>query len=393
MAISVVMPALEMAQETGKLISWLKKEGDAVAKGEPLLEIETDKAVMEVESPGDGVLAGVKAQAGAEVQVGRTIAWIVKPGETAPADEAQVESGRKIAASVTSSSGASVAGVVPALASRDVRISPKARRLAAEKGVDLASVTGTWPGGEILGADILAAAGRAEEPVAPRAESLSPIARLMAERTAQSWTTIPHFVVARDVDATALNQARLELGPAVERRGAALSHTDLLVALVARVLARHRLMNASWTGDGVRQNAEINVGIAVAVREGVVAPVIARADQATLGEIAGQREELVERARGGKLRPPDLNGATFTVSNLGIFGVDAFSAIIVPPQAAILAIGRIADRVVAVDGQVVIRPMMTLTLSCDHRVVDGARAAEFLRDLDQAVVNPQAWLG
>jgi pyruvate dehydrogenase E2 component (dihydrolipoamide acetyltransferase) len=393
MAISVVMPALEMAQETGKLISWLKKEGDAVAKGEPLLEIETDKAVMEVESPGDGVLAGVKAQAGAEVQVGRTIAWIVKPGETAPADEAQVESGRKIAASVTSSSGASVAGVVPALASRDVRISPKARRLAAEKGVDLASVTGTGPGGEILGADILAAAGRAEEPVAPRAESLSPIARLMAERTAQSWTTIPHFVVARDVDATALNQARLELGPAVERRGAALSHTDLLVALVARVLARHRLMNASWTGDGVRQNAEINVGIAVAVREGVVAPVIARADQATLGEIAGQREELVERARGGKLRPPDLNGATFTVSNLGIFGVDAFSAIIVPPQAAILAIGRIADRVVAVDGQVVIRPMMTLTLSCDHRVVDGARAAEFLRDLDQAVVNPQAWLG
>ena len=393
MAISVVMPALEMAQETGKLISWLKKEGDAVAKGEPLLEIETDKAVMEVESPGDGVLAGVKAQPGAEVPVGRTIAWIVKPGETAPADEAQVESGRKIAASVTSSSGASFAGGVAAPASRDVRISPKARRLAAEKGVDLASVTGTGPGGEILGADILAAAGRAEGPVAPRAESLSPIARLMAERTAQSWTTVPHFFVARDVDATALNQARLELGPAVERRGAALSHTDLLVALVARVLARHRPMNASWTGDGVRQNAEINVGIAVAVREGVVAPVIARADQATLGEIAEQREELVERARGGKLRPPDLNGATFTVSNLGMFGVDAFSAIIVPPQAAILAIGRIADRVVAVDGQVVIRPMMTLTLSCDHRVVDGARAAEFLRDLDQAVANPQAWLG
>ena len=393
MAISVVMPALEMAQETGKLISWLKKEGDAVAKGEPLLEIETDKAVMEVESPGDGVLAGVRARAGAEVPVGRTIAWIVKPGETAPADEAQVESGRKIAASVTSSSGASVAGGVAAPASRDVRISPKARRLAAEKGVDLASVTGTGPGGEILGADILAAAGRAEGPVAPRAESLSPIASLMAERTAQSWTTVPHFFVARDVDATALNQARLELGPAVERRGAALSHTDLLVALVARVLARHRPMNASWTGDGVRQNAEINVGIAVAVREGVVAPVIARADQATLGEIAGQREELVERARGGKLRPPDLNGATFTVSNLGMFGVDAFSAISVPPQAAILAIGRIADRVVAVDGQVVIRPMMTLTLSCDHRVVDGARAAEFLRDLDQAVGNPQAWLG
>jgi pyruvate dehydrogenase E2 component (dihydrolipoamide acetyltransferase) len=215
----------------------------------------------------------------------------------------------------------------------------------------------------------------------------------MAERTAQSWTTVPHFFVIRDVDATALNRARQELGPAVEQRGAALSHTDLLVALVARVLVRHRQMNASWTGDGVRQNADINVGIAVAVREGVVAPVIAHADQATLGEIAGQREELVERARGGKLRPADLNGATFTISNLGMFGVDAFSAIIVPPQAAILAIGRIAERVVAVDGQVVIRPMMTMTLSCDHRVVDGARAAEFLRDLDQAIGNPQAWLG
>jgi pyruvate dehydrogenase E2 component (dihydrolipoamide acetyltransferase) len=231
------MPALEMAQETGKLISWLKKEGDAVAKGEPLLEVETDKAVMEVESPGDGILAGVKAQAGAEIPVGRTIAWIVKPGEAPPADEAHLESGRKIAAPA-SAAVVSAASVAAPQAAREMRISPKARRLAAEKGVDLANVQGSGPGGEILAADILALAGRAGTPVAPQKEELSPIARLMAERTTQSWTTVPHFFVVREVDATALNEARHNLAPTIDKsHGVKLTHSDLLVALVARVLA------------------------------------------------------------------------------------------------------------------------------------------------------------
>jgi pyruvate dehydrogenase E2 component (dihydrolipoamide acetyltransferase) len=391
MAISVVMPALEMAQETGKLISWLKKEGETVAKGEPLLEIETDKAVMELESPGDGVLAGVKAQAGDEVPVGQTIAWIVRPGETPPADQAPVVSGRKISAVVASPAAVSTVAVTQPV-SADIRISPKARRLAAERGVDLAQVRGSGPGGEILAPDILTESKAGAAPAA--VDSGSPISRLMAERTTQSWTTVPHFFLVRDVDAGALNEARQKLAPAIEKsRAVKLTHTDLLVALVARVLLKHPRMNASWTGEGVRAHADVNMGVAMAVNDGVVALVIHNAHQAELGEIAVQRRDLTERARSGKLRPQDVAGGTFTISNLGMFGVDAFSAIITPPQAAILAVGRIADRVVPVDGRPGIRPMMTLTLSSDHRVVDGARAAEFLRDVAEAIGNPQQWLG
>ena len=403
MAISVVMPALEMAQETGKLISWLKKEGESVAKGEPLLEIETDKAVMEIESPGDGVLAGVKVQAGTEVPVGRTIAWIVGPGEVPPADEIAAASGRRstVPALFTAPAASTAASAnqlaSPAQPAQSIKISPKARRLASELRVHLADVRGSGPGGEILASDILAAAesqaGAAPAPV----DSGSPISRLMAERTTQSWTTIPHFFVTREVDAGALNEARQKLGPEIEKsHGVKLTHTDLLAALVARVLMKHSRMNASWTGAGVRANAEINIGLAMAVDDGVVAPVIHNAHLAALGAIAVQRRDLAERARTGKLRPADIAGGTFTISNLGMFGVDAFTAIIIPPQVAILAVGSIADRVVAVgtgsDARPGIRPMMTLTLSSDHRVVDGARAAEFLRDLVEAIGNPQQWL-
>jgi len=402
MAISVVMPALEMAQETGKLISWLKKEGEAVAKGEPLLEIETDKAVMEIESPGDGVLAGVKVQAGAEVPVGRTIAWIVRPGEVPPADEVAVESGRRTTAAAPTGSTISTAANQPPTPTTSttqavneaIKISPKARRLASDHGVNLADVRGSGAGGEILASDILAAAeSKASAPPAT-VDGGSPISRLMAERTTLSWTSVPHFFVVRDVDAGALNETRQKLGPDIEiSRGVKLTHSDLLVALVARVLQKHPRINASWTGAGVRANTEINVGLAMAVNDGVVAPVIQNADKVGLGEIAVQRRDLAERARGGKLRPGDIAGGTFTISNLGMFGLDAFTAIIIPPQAAILAVGAIADRVVPVDGRPGIRPMMTLTLSSDHRVVDGARAAEFLRDLVEAIGSPQQWLG
>ena len=409
MAISVVMPALEMAQETGKLISWLKKEGESVAKGEPLLEVETDKAVMEIESPGDGVLAGVKVQPGTEVPVGQTIAWIVRPGEVPPADEVAAASGRKtsvaaVPASSAISTAASANQPAPSAqsATQPVKISPKARRLASERGVNLADVRGSGAGGEILASDILAAAESKAESKAGASsaavDSGSPVSRLMAERTTESWTTVPHFFVVREVDAGALNDARQKLGPEIEKsRGVKLTHTDLLVALVARVLLKHARMNASWTGAGVRAHAEINIGVAMAVDDGVVAPVIQNAHQAELGEIAVQRRDLAERARGGKLRPADIAGGTFTISNLGMFGVDAFTAIIIPPQAAILAVGAIADRVVPVgagpDARPGVRPMMTLTLSSDHRVVDGARAAEFLRDLVEAIGRPQQWLG
>jgi pyruvate dehydrogenase E2 component (dihydrolipoamide acetyltransferase) len=399
MAISVVMPALEMAQETGKLISWLKKEGGSVVKGEPLLEIETDKAVMEIESPGDGILVGVKAAPGDEIPVGQTIAWIVRAGEAPPADEGIVagkgeagkpESGRKMTGpSRATSTNHALPETRPT--SQAAGISPKARRLASEYGVNLADLRGSGSGGEILASDILTAAESRKTAPATTvpANSGSPVARLMAERTTQGWTTVPHFFVVRDVDAKALNEARQKLGPEIEKSHAVkLTHSDLLVALVARVLAKHPRMNASWAEGGVRENAEVNVSVAMAVEDGVVAPVIKNADHLELGEIAVQRQALTERARSGKLQLADLSEGTFTVSNLGMFGVDSFTAIIIPPQAAILAVGAIVDRVVAFHGTPVIRPMMTLTLSSDHRVLDGARAARFMKDLAETIGDP-----
>ena len=385
MPISVVMPALEMAQESGKLISWLKEEGEAVAKGEPLLEIETDKAVMEIESPADGFLAGVKVGPGAEVPVGRTIAWIVRSGEAPPAEEVVAESARTTTTSANLASLRQISSTGQP-SRQGVRISPKAKRLASECGVNLADVRGSGPGGEILASDVLAAAESKIDVPAVSSERVSVISRLMAERTTESWTTVPHFFLARDVDATALIETRQKLVPEIEKtRGVKLTYSDLLIALVARVLAKHPIMNASWTGKGIRENTEINIGLAMAVEDGVVAPVVRNADKASLGEIAAQRRDRAERARSSKLRPTDLAGGTFIISNLGMFGVDAFTAIIIPPQAAILAVGAIADRVVAVDGHPTVRPMMTLTLSSDHRVVDGARSAEFISKLAQAV--------
>ncbi len=212
----------------------------------------------------------------------------------------------------------------------------------------------------------------------------------MAERTTQSWTTAPHFFVSREIDAGAFVAAREKFGPAIEKeRGVRLSHTDLLIAAVAHALKKHPLVNASWTGDGIRLHPEVNVGVAMAVEGGVVVAAIPATNTKKLGEIAVMRRDLTERARAGKLRPADITGATFTISNLGMYQVDAFTAIIVSPQAAILAVGRIADRVVPVDGKPEIRPMMSLTLSCDHRVFDGARAALFLNDLAASILEPE----
>ena len=409
MAHSIVMPALEMAQETGKLLSWRKKEGDAISKGEPLLDVETDKAVVEIEAPADGVLAGVKAHEGDVIPVGQTIAWIVDPGEKPPQEEAASASGRRMDTKAAPSAAAvapNTSAASAAAPASSARISPKARRLAREHGVDLSRVRGTGGEGEILAEDILAfvgsgGAGQAAAPQAtetPQAEAratqtLSQVARLMAERTTQSWTTAPHFFVSREIDAGALQSAREKFGPAIEKElGVKLSHTDLLIAAVAQTLGKHPLVNASWTGGSIRLHPEINVGIAMAVEGGVVAPAIPGANTKKLGEIAVMRRDLTERARAGKLRPADITGGTFTISNLGMYQVDAFTAIIVAPQAAILAVGRISDRVVPVDGKPGIRPMLTLTLSCDHRVFDGARAALFLNDLAAAIVEPQKLL-
>jgi pyruvate dehydrogenase E2 component (dihydrolipoamide acetyltransferase) len=398
MAISVVMPALELTQETGKLVSWRKKEGEAVAKGETLLEVETDKAVVEVEALADGYLAGVKAKEGDVIAVGRTIAWIVDKGEPAPADEAPAAAVTGTAAPAARATESVAPTADAAISGARVKISPKARRLASELHVNLDTVRGSGPGGEILASDIEAAAkSPAPSAAAPSAdaklETLSAIGRLMAERTTQSWTTVPHFFLVREVEATALHQAREKLASSTgTSSGVKITHTDLLTALVARVLLQHPRLNASWTPDGIQLHPAANIALAIAVNDGVIAAVIPNAHVATIAEIAAQRRDLAERAKSGKSRPQDFAGATFTISNLGMFQVDSFTAIIPPPQAAILAVGAITDRVVAVDGRPAVRSMMTLTLSCDHRVVDGARGAQFLNDLAKAIAQPQQFL-
>jgi pyruvate dehydrogenase E2 component (dihydrolipoamide acetyltransferase) len=407
MATSVVMPALEMAQETGKIVSWVKKEGDTVSKGEILLEVETDKAVVEIEAQADGVLAGVKSHEGDVVPVGTTIAWLVAPGEKPPADTGtaapsaratttgvgtlgQARAERERDSAKPQAMPAASGNAAPTEA-REVQISPKARRLAKEKGVDITKIVGTGPEGTITSEDVLKAAEAPATAAAPALASgasstLNAVARLMAERTTQSWTQVPHFFLVREIDAGALIELREKLGPKV------VTHTDLLVAITAKVLVNHPKVNGSWDNGNIRLNPNINISVAMAVEGGVAAAVIPNADKLPVAGISSQRKELAERARGGRLRPADVAGGTFTITNLGMYNVDAFNAIIVPPQAAILAVGRIADRVVALNGQPVVRPIMTLTLSGDHRVVDGAQAAVFLNDLAEAISAPAQWI-
>jgi pyruvate dehydrogenase E2 component (dihydrolipoamide acetyltransferase) len=396
MAISVVMPALEMAQETGKLVSWKKKAGDQVKRGEMLLEVETDKAVVEIEAGGDGILGGITAKEGDVVPVGQTIAWLLKPGEQPPSNVAVAQTGRKMDSAPAAAETAAVAAAPEPASVAGARISPKARRLAREHGVDIAKLRGSGPGGEILAEDIMkAASGAAAPTAAPHVQSgppeaVSSIGRIMAERTTQSWTSVPHFFVTREVDATALNATRERLIPVIEKsHGVKVTHTDLIVAAVSRALRQHPRMNGSWANDKITLNADVNVALAMAVENAVVTAVIRHSDQIGLGDIAKQRKELAERARANRLQPADITGATFTISNLGMFSVDAFTAIIVPPQAGILAVGAIADRVAAVNGMLGVRPTMNLTLSSDHRVVDGARAAQFLHDVVLALAEPE----
>jgi pyruvate dehydrogenase E2 component (dihydrolipoamide acetyltransferase) len=269
------------------------------------------------------------------------------------------------------------------------QISPKARRLAKELGVDISKIRGTGPDRTITSEDVQSFADGKGSAVPAGLEPLSQVARLMAERTTQSWTSVPHFFLVRDVDCSELIAAQKRISQEMEKsQGEAPTITDLLIVLLARILAKHPRMNASWTGEGIRSNPEINVSVAMAVRDGVVGAVIHKANTAKVAEISTRRRELTERARAGRLRPADITGGTFTLSNLGMYKVDAFSAIITPPQAAILAVGSISDRVVPVDGKPGIRPMMTMTLSSDHRVVDGARAAEFLSELANAIGEP-----
>jgi pyruvate dehydrogenase E2 component (dihydrolipoamide acetyltransferase) len=366
MPAEVIMPALGMAQETGTVVRWLKEDGAHVARGEPLVEVETDKVTVEIEAPGDGTLANVTAAAGVDVPVGSVIALVLAEGEEAGTIS---ESPTAPPAPIGFVGEQPSPRTAPAPAER-VLASPKARRLAQTLGVDLETVDGSGPGGAIVAGDV--------EPAreAPGTE-VGPVWRLVASRMARAWQEVPQFVLSRDVDATALHN-----------RGEGVTVTDMLVESCAAALHRHPRLTSSWREGALVPGEGVNIGIAVATEEALVVPVIHGADRLTLAEISARRRELVEAARAGLLRPEDVRGATFTISNLGTYGVDAFQAIVNAPQAAILAVGRIVERPVAIGGALSVRPVLTLTMSFDHRVVDGARGAEFLNTLASLVEEP-----
>jgi pyruvate dehydrogenase E2 component (dihydrolipoamide acetyltransferase) len=408
MATEIKLPRLGQGMESGTIVKWLKSEGDAVEKGEPLYELDTDKVTQEVEADATGVLLKIAVQEG-EVPVGQTVAVIGEQGEevTVAADaspakeESQTEGSRGPARDDERERGREASadnGSPQETRSVDsgsrVKASPLARRIARERGVDLAQLHGTGPDGRIVAEDVergdaaptsapaRLAASAGEVEVVP----LTSIRKTIARRLTEAWT-VPVFQLTIDVDMTRAVALREQL---VTRMGDGAKPTlsDVLTKISASALMRNRSVNAHYGDEGIMRFPTANVGVAVAAPQGLVVPVIQRAESLTIQEIADARAELVGRARENKLRQGDLDGGTFTISNLGMFGVQQFIAVLNPPQAAILAVGSVEERPVARDGEVVVRPMMTVTLTCDHRTVDGADGARFLEDVKAFLEEP-----
>jgi pyruvate dehydrogenase E2 component (dihydrolipoamide acetyltransferase) len=392
MASEVKLPRLGQGMESGTVTKWLKNEGDAVAKGEPLYEIDTDKVTQEVESDFAGVLLKIALREG-EAPVGQTIAFIGEPGEEVAApSEPEPEPApqpEKVSAAAVSDTPVA-APPAPATSNGRVKASPLARRLARERGIDIATLRGTGPDGRIVARDV---EGAQAAPAAPAAvpsgdiESipLTNIRKTIARRLTAAWQA-PVFQLTVTADMTRANElvARArELNPDVR-----ITVTDLLAKVCAQALMRHRDVNVQYSEDALLRFPNANIGIAVAAPQGLIVPVVRGVERLSLAEVAVARGDIVGRARDNKLTAQDLEDGTFTISNLGMFGIEQFVAVLNPPQAAILAVGATVDTPVARDGAVEIRPLLTLTLTVDHRAVDGAEGADFLRTVKTFVEDP-----
>ncbi len=447
MATKVVMEALSPTMEEGRLVKWTKRTGDAVKTGDTLAEVETDKAIMELVARADGQLLQQAVPEGATVPVGDVVGYIGAPGETvaaagapaatsptptpaaAPRTPAAAAPGPAAGgqqpvvspppgvANRPAAAAVAAVAIAPADATR-VKASPLAKRIAQDKGVDLRLIPGSGPGGRVVMRDLdaalpLPAATPALVPAEPRAAAraaaaipggaafedvpLTQIRKTIAKRLATSIGPIPHFFLTTDVDMEraaeareALNQQLGEQGPPPQ--AGKISFNDIVVKAVALALARHRACNAWWQDDHIRYWNEVHLGMAVAVEDGLITPVIRNAALKSLSQIAAESRELAQRARDRRLKPEEYTGATFSVSNLGMFDIDEFTAVINPPEAGIVAVGSIVPKPVVVDGQVTVRRRLRLTMSCDHRVIDGATGAVFLRTLKQMLENPLAML-
>ena len=395
MATEIKLPRLGQGMESGTIVKWLKSEGDSVAKGEPLYELDTDKVTQEVEADASGVLLKIAVQEG-EVEVGKTIAVIGEQGEEvsisgngAKAPEQSTE--KSAAAPRTDISQGQSLGPVRTRDGGRIKASPLARRMARERGLDLAQIQGTGPEGRIVAEDVERSAG-AVPAVAEglslgqvEVRQLTSVRKTIARRLTQAWEApVFQLVVTADMtEALALVERLRELHP--DERPTV---TDVLTRVTAAALMRHRDVNAHFVDDEIHIHPSANVGIAVAAPQGLVVPVIRAAERLSIAEIARSRADLVQRTRDNKLKQEDLAGGTFTISNLGMFGIEQFVAVLNPPQVAILAVGSSENRVVVREGGFVAVPTMTMTLTCDHRAIDGAVGADFLRTLKQFVERP-----
>ncbi len=440
MATKVHMEALSPTMEEGQLVRWLKKEGEQVNEGDILAEIETDKATMELVARGSGVLRGIALAEGGTAPVGEVIAVIAAPDEdisalvpaaaaaAAPASATPVPQPAAPAAAATPApagppaveleeeemTGASLARAREAGDGADgrdgrVRASPLARRLARDAGVALEAVQGTGPGGRIVKRDIEAAARAPARPAAPAAPAaprpalavagadvedvpVSQMRKAIAKRLVTSIGPVPTFYLTVEIDMTRLMAARESVNQRLEARGIKTSINDFIVKAVAVALARHPEVNAQWAETTIRRYNRVHIGIAVAIEDGLITPVVRDANLKGIAEIAAEVRELAGRAREKKLTPEEYSGSTFSISNLGMFGIDEFTAIINPPEAGILAVGAVTERVVVEAGAMVVRPRMRITMSCDHRVIDGATGARFLQTLRDHLEEPAMML-
>jgi len=434
MATNILMPALSPTMTEGTLARWLKKEGDTVRAGDVIAEIETDKATMEVEAVDEGVIGRLLVADGTEgVKVNQPIAILVEPGEAVPADavapasvavpaptpapaQAQAPAAAAAAPAVVAPAPAASPAPVAILSGERVVASPLARRMAQQAGLDLSTLAGSGPGGRIVRADVEAAAKggvamqvaavpapvAAPAPAAPRGPAPaitaphklvphSSIRRVIARRLTEAKSTIPHFYVSMDIDADALWKLGEDLNARSPKEGDGryvITLNDLVIKAAARTLRRMPTVNAAWTDDATVLFDDVDISVAVAIPDGLITPIIRRADQKGLQAISAEMRDLAARAKAGKLKPEEFQGGGFSISNMGMFGVSHFSAIINPPQAAILAVGAAAPRPVVKDGALAIARVMTCTLSCDHRVVDGAMGAAWLREFKRLCEDP-----
>ncbi len=419
MATTVVMEALSPTMEEGRLVEWKKQPGDAVAVGDILAEVETDKAVMELVARAAGTLLQHVVAAGTTVPVGQALAYIGAAGEVVDGGQAaqavpaaQTAQGAANGREKAPSAPVAVAAA-PSTGAR-LKASPLARKIAADRGLDLLAVTGTGPEGRIVLRDVETAGGKQQAaggmasassgapsaaPTPSRPQVVSPVAagaaftdvpltqirKTISKRLAQSIGPIPTFYLTAEADMTRAAEAREGLNALGEGK---VSFNDIVIKATALALRQHPACNAWWQEDRIRYWADVHVAMAVAVEDGLITPIIRHADRKTLREIGAEAKDLALRARERKLKPEEYTGGTFSVSNLGMFDIDEFTAIINPPEAGILAVGRIADQAVAHEGQLAIRKQLRLTMSCDHRVIDGATGAQFLRTLVRMLENP-----